>query len=239
MQTDEEFSKSTELEERLKKEGYQVAYIQRQYLNVYYNCWQWFERDSLTPDSSMMKSYFNEIKAVQNKYQIAADKTYLIGFSSGAGMALNMAVCSENLIGGVAIQAGVGFGRATNGLDGLEFMKHPMAARFQKIHGPCRPENYKGHLMIVHGENDAVVHPDHASLIMKDIGAKPIKSKSCAAWLADAHLTEWEKYPSQKLYQVMVPKLGHEWGGGNPAYKYTKKDAPSTTNAIISFLSKL
>ena len=234
-QTDEEFSKATELEVRLRQEGYEVAYIKKQFLNLYYNCWQWFYEESFNPDSRMMKSYFHEIHETQKKLGIAPEQTYLVGFSSGAGMALNIAMCSQNLIGGIAIHAGVGFAHVRTGTDGLDFMRNPYDSRFKKNLSPCDPKNYRGHMLVTHGEADTVVNPQHATLIMEDLGAT---KKKCDNVLTDPDGTFWQK-GTQKLQQILYPKLGHEWGGGNPAYKYTKKDAPSITDAIIRFFNSL
>ena len=236
-QSDADFANSTSLEKRLKEEGYQVAYIQNQFVNLY-RCWQWFYDDSFKPNSYLLRSYLNEIRAAQARYKMPAEKTYLIGFSSGASMALNIALCSQNSIGGLALQAGTAFARAETGSQGLDFMKSPLDPRFEKILSPCDPKEYKGHALVVHGQDDSVVHPEHSNIIMQDFGAHPIALKACDRWLGEANLIIWKK-GSQNLQQLMVPQLGHEWGGGDPAYKYTKANAPSTTEAMIRFLKSL
>lgn len=241
-QTDDDFNKSTDLEARLKEAGYEVAYIKKQFLN-FYDCWQWFYREGFTRDSSMMKSYFQEIQEAQKKFKVTPEQTYLVGFSSGAGMALNIAMCSENLVGAVALHAGTAFARVSGGSDGLHFMKNPKNPRYNKILSSCDPTQYKGHVLTIHGHDDDVVHRDHSEIIMQDLGA--VKShqrthikNSCEEWLNNTHLVTWEK-GKQKFLQILVSKLGHEWGGGNPKYKYTKKEAPSTTDAIVNFFKNL
>lgn len=237
-QSDSEFNNSTKLEERLKAEGFQVAYINTQYLNYHYRCWQWFSEPFLNPKSLQMKSYLSEIQAAQKKYHITPEKTYLIGFSSGAGMALNISICHENLIGGIAIHAGPAFGRAT-GYEALKFMSSPRAPQFNDIISSCDPKKYHGHALVVHGELDDMVHPDHSNLIFEDFGASMVNVDDCEASLTEVRTTWWQK-GAQKLQQIFVPHLGHAWGGGDPKYsKYVKKDAPSTTEAMIQFLKSL
>lgn len=194
--------------------------------------------DSITTDSFKMTAYSKEIQEAQAKFKVPPKKTYLIGFSSGAAMALNIALCAENLIGGIAMQAGTAFGRAENSSQALKFMKSPRDPNFKNIKGNCDPVAYQGDVLIVHGELDPYVHPDHSTIIMEDFGAKATVTKTCTEALEHRHLTIWEK-GKQKLQQIVVPKLAHEWGGGNPKYKFTKKDAPSTTEAMVSFLKSL
>ena len=241
-QTDEDFKKSTALEDRLKAEGYEVAYIKKQFLN-FYDCWQWFYDDSFKPSSSMMKSYLQEIKDAQKKFNIPPEKTYLAGFSSGAGMALNIAMCSDNLVGAVALHAGPAFARVETVTAGLQFMTEPKHPRFKKILSPCDPTQYKGHLLSIHGHEDNLVNPGHSEMIFQDLGATKSHQRthiktSCDQWLADTHLINWEK-GDQKLLQMIVPRLGHAWGGGDPNFKFTDKDAPSTTDAFIQFFKNL
>lgn len=248
-QTDEIFNKSTSLEERLRQEGFEVAYLKDKKTN-HIDCWEWYHEKSFTPDSIWMKSFAQEIKATQSQFNIPAEQTYLIGFSSGAGMALNIAMCTDNLVGAVALHAGPAFARVKTsimsldmGRSALEFMKDPGQERFKKILSPCDPTKYQGHFLSIQGEQDKIVNPKHSEIIMEDLGAikehqRTHIKNSCYAWLTDTHLTLWHK-GKQKLHQLLVPNLGHAWGGGDPKYDYTDPKAPSTTEAIIQFFKNL
>lgn len=248
-QTDEIFSKSTNLEVRLRQEGFEVAYIKETKLN-HLKCWEWYHEKSFTPDSSWMKAFTQEIQTAQNQFNIPAAQTYLVGFSSGAGMALNIAMCTENLIGGIALHAGPAFARVKTslasvdmGMSAVDFIKDPDQARFKKILSSCDPTKYDGHLLSIQGAADKFVHLRHSEMIMQDLGAVKAHQSthiknSCEPWLIDTHLTIWQK-GRQKLHQLLVPKLGHAWGGGDPKYEYTDPKAPSTTEAIIQFLKNL
>jgi poly(hydroxyalkanoate) depolymerase family esterase len=76
------------------------------------NCWGWWRRVEISRGSGEVEDLWNIVNAVRRSYRIDPDRVHVTGLSSGAAMAVAMAIAHSGKIASCAAVAGVAYGES-------------------------------------------------------------------------------------------------------------------------------
>jgi len=207
------------------------------------NCWGWWRRNDITRGRGEVEDLWNIIGAVRRSHRIDADRIHVTGLSSGAAMAVAMAVVHGGKIASCAAVAGVAYGESIWALGKYPRMKETGAtvAEMRQAMGRNRPPTP---LFIAHSADDEVVgmraadklrdswiecfdlNPGTASVTRGTHAQKPWSLTT----FADESGTDSLNYLVLKGYE-------HGWYGG-ACGPFSVPDAPDVSGMIWSFFAR-
>jgi poly(hydroxyalkanoate) depolymerase family esterase len=207
------------------------------------NCWGWWRRGDISRGSGEVEDLWNIINAVRRSHRIDSDRIHVTGLSSGAAMAVAMAVVHGGKIASCAAVAGVAYGESIWALG-----KYPRVRKTSKTVAEMNQAmgNRKNltPLFIAHSADDRVVglraaqglrdswiacfgiDADSADVTHGKHGRKP--------WLLTTYADE---NGASALNYLVLKGYEHGWYGGARG-PFSVPDAPDVSSMIWSFFSR-
>ncbi len=194
---------------------------QRRFANPY-NCWNWFLPQAQNGDGEV-----RVIRAMLDdaalRVKVQAGAVAAIGLSAGGGLAALLAFHLSDRIRAVAVVAAPPLLGSHNLQDPRDVMKRglllPPVTALGLAQGGCAP------LAIVHGAEDAIVHPRCAEQLHEQAVAALERdgvelAATGATQSAAASIADLREDGALRLRRIEVSGLGHEWSGGPGGHPY-------------------
>jgi poly(hydroxyalkanoate) depolymerase family esterase len=201
------------------------------------DCWSWYLPENQTPASGELKLVHDEIEEVRARFRIRGN-VFLAGISSGGATVTGLMACYPDLYKAAGIHSAPAYGLAKNQQEGKDVMEHGPSFANPGITA-CKLSDYQGRVMVIHGKDDRVVHPQHADYIVQTlIYGKPTNKRTYNATAKGLRYEETQYYISGTLIadMVKVDGLGHAWSGSAPtSLSYFDTRGPDATQMFSDF----
>ena len=203
-----------------------------------YRCWNWF-----MPQAQRGEGEIRVIRAilddVEGRVKVQAGAVAAVGLSAGGGLAALLAFHLGDRVRAVVAVAAPPLLGSHNLQDPREVMRRglllPPATALGLHARACAP------LAIVHGADDAVVHPQCAEQLqtqaLESLRREHIEvERSEATTAAATTVTDYRGDGVLRLRRVEVSGLGHEWSGGPGGHPYCVQGGAPLTSLCEQFL---
>ena len=210
---------------------------QRRLANLY-RCWNWF-----APQAQRGEGELRVIRALldeaEQRVRVEGGAVAAIGISAGGGLAALLAFHLPDRICAAAVIAAPPLLGPFNVQDPREVMRRglllPPATALGLHARACAP------LAIVHGADDAVVHPQCAEQLqaqaLESLRREHIEvERSEATTAAATTVTDYRGDGVLRLRRIEVSGLGHEWSGGPGGHPYCVQGGAPLTSLCERFL---
>jgi poly(hydroxyalkanoate) depolymerase family esterase len=255
------FAAATAMNDIANRHGFVVAYPGQARARNGQGCWNWFlpahqQRGSGEP--ALIARIARRLVAKEFGQTIDPGRMFVAGLSSGAAMALILAVCYPDLFAAVAIHSGLPYRSAEDMASAFAVMNragasragdgHPVQAAMG-AHARAIPS------MVIHGTADRTVAPENARRVLRQLmhanhlaapeacrhdPARPSASQHARAEGGLRYTRDrWIDTHGALMHEsLQVQDLGHAWSGGVPGESYTDPRGPSASEAIWAFFSE-
>ena len=207
------------------------------------NCWGWWRHDDISRGRGEVEDLWNIINAVRRSHRIDADRIHVTGLSSGAAMAVAMAVVHGGKIASCAAVAGVAYGESIWALGKYPRVKQT-GATVAEMRQAMGPNTALTPLFIAHSADDEVVGLRAANKLRDswlecfelDPGTASVTRGKHARkpWL----LTTYSDHDGEESLNYFVLKgYEHGWYGGASG-PFSVPDAPDVSSMIWSFFAR-
>ena len=207
------------------------------------NCWGWWRRGDISRGSGEVEDLWNIVNAVRRSHRIDPDRIHVTGLSSGAAMAVAMAVVHGGKIASCAAVAGVAYGESIWALG-----KYPRVTKTSATVADMKQAMGKRNgltpLFIAHSADDHIVglraaeklrdswvgcfdlDPGSADVTQGRHGGKP--------W---SLTTYSDANGASALNYLVLQEYEHGWYGGARG-PFSVPDAPDVSSMIWSFFAR-
>ena len=256
-QSAEEITRGTRFEPLADKLGaYVLQPIQTDRANPY-RCWNWFDTATATGNGEAAIVRAMMRKALRWR-RTDDERTAAVGMSAGAALAAILGVHHGDAVRAVVSVSGIASGAVATPLTALAVMKRgpetDVAETGRTAHDRAEGAARRVPLLAVHGKQDDVVAPRHASALARQYLARngievpdgadstlpdpehvrhetPVRGRGF-------HLREWEADGRLVVRLVEVDDLGHAWSGGDGRFAFHEAGGPDVTSMIGTFLGE-
>ncbi len=208
---------------------------QRRLANLY-RCWNWFMPQAQRGDGEvrLIRVMLDEVSA-----QVRVEAVAAVGISAGGGLAALLAFSLPERFRAAVVVAAPPLLGAFNVQDPRDVMRRGLLVAPTLAIGlrkrACAP------LAIVHGADDAVVHPKCAEQLQAqaleslrreriDVVRSEVQDASTGA------VIDYRSSDALRLRRIEVPGLGHEWSGGPGGHPYCVRGGAQLTSLCARFL---
>jgi poly(hydroxyalkanoate) depolymerase family esterase len=207
-QDPDDLAAGTRMNARAEAEGFLVAYPEQTATEHPQKCWSWYDPAHQERGSGEPEILAGITRRVMETHRVDRSRVSVAGISAGGAMALVLAAAYPELYTAAAVHSALPYRAARGVQQALQVMKS--GGEPPPLPGRAVP------LLVVHGAEDAVVHPVNATQLVRQWtaagGERPV-------------VEEW-----------IVPGVGHAWSGGAPEGSYTDPRGPDATARIVRFL---
>ena len=254
MQNPQQMMKQTKFVAEADRKGFYLYVPQQSNQSNPWGCWNWGTADNQSRNVSGDSAYIlsNMEKVILDK-KVDRSQVYVVGFSSGAGLASNLMSCFPELFKGALIHSGLEFRAALGAQESFQVMKS----------GPNRPVEQTADLayncmlkhdaMIpifsVHGSSDTTVAPINFQRLTKQF--ELVNQKIAVAMGGQGKVEEKESqisgsglptkmvdiYVDGKLIQksFLVQGMNHAWSGGDRTVQFSEPRGPAISTIFADY----
>ncbi len=207
------------------------------------NCWGWWRRNDISRGGGEVEDLWNIVNAVRRSHRIDADRIHVTGLSSGAAMAVAMAVVHGSKIASCAAVAGVAYGESIWALGKYPRVKQT-AATVADMRQAMGRNRVPTPLFIAHSADDEVVGLRAADKLRDswlecfdlDRGTTSVTRGTHARkpWLLTTYA---DGSGAEALSYFVLQGYEHGWYGGADG-PFSVPDAPDVSGMIWSFFSR-
>jgi poly(hydroxyalkanoate) depolymerase family esterase len=256
-QTALEFAEGTRMNRLAEAHGCAVLYPEQSKRANGMRCWNWFVPEVLAGhgESALL---VNLLHYIREQHPIDASRVYVAGLSAGGAMAAVLCAAHAELFAACAIHSGLMAHAASSPMQALEVMRQGVAggaaalSTARQVAEQRAPGGRLVPTLILHGAEDATVHPRNAEQLLEQINA--LAQTLISSGASDAQpvvLSEplWleaggRRYRQQDLTQgsallarsILIEGLGHAWSGGAAKHEFFDPDGPEASVLILEFL---
>jgi len=207
------------------------------------NCWGWWRHGDIRRGSGEVEDLWNIVNAVRRSHRVDADRIHVTGLSSGAAMAVAMAVVHGGKIASCAAVAGVAYGESIWALGRYPRVKQTAStvADMKQAMGGNRGATP---LFIAHSADDHVVGLRAAQKLRDSwIACFDLDAESANLTQGKHHRKPWslttysDGEGASTLDYLVLKGYEHGWYGGAPG-PFSVPDAPDVSNMIWSFFAR-
>jgi len=224
------------------KDGFIVVYpfITRYSLPRHTNCWGFWLRTETRAGAGEVEDLWQIMCDVRKRFKADANRLYVAGLSSGAGMAIALLVTRCDKIAAGASIAGVPYSESAFVVGRRHPRFKPTSAVVRSMHRQMGQGKRPVPLLIVHAQQDPVVNIESARRTREswaqafDVDTSVVRSSrkgstSGVRWVR-------ESFGEDGLIETLtVQDSRHGWfGGGEGAYGYA--EGPDVTGEVWGFL---
>jgi poly(hydroxyalkanoate) depolymerase family esterase len=207
------------------------------------NCWGWWRRVEISRGSGEVEDLWNIVNAVRRSYRIDPDRVHVTGLSSGAAMAVAMAIAHSGKIASCAAVAGVAYGESIWALGKYPRVRNT-GATVAEMNQAMGKRKSLTPIFIAHSADDHVVglraaealreswctcfgiDPGSADVTQGRHGGKP--------W---SLTTYSDANGASALNYLVLQEYEHGWYGGARG-PFSVPDAPDVSSMIWSFFAR-
>lgn len=219
------FARGTRMNDYAEHHGFCVLYPNQNNFRHINNCWYWFDHQS--PQRLQERARIAQlIEGLVNYYDaLDASRVYLVGMSSGGGLAGLLATEYSSLFAGLCLHSTPMFVQARHAAESIRIMKEGWAGDPSTLDVP---ESYAAHplpTLIIHGEKDDTVNPINAEQLHR--------------YFSRLNRSAARRYKTkmQPVTLSIVPGLWHGWANGDANYRYNEKSPYDATQQLIRFFN--
>jgi poly(hydroxyalkanoate) depolymerase family esterase len=257
LQTEQNMVDETRFTELAERDGFLVVFP---FITSYpflpprnQNCWGFFIEQQRHQGLGEPADLHRIFDAVADEFPVDPDRRYVAGLSSGAAMAVVMAVAYSEDIAAAGAVAGLPYGEDACAVQGACFtgIAHkPLAAFVQAMQAEQQsPEEQRlVPIMAIHSTNDMVVPIRNAQNIRDswiayyDAEATPAATEDCTAEGVSCAHTRFTDRDGRSVVETVFydgPPSGrtHFWVGDN-AGMFADPDGPSATELLWTFFQE-
>jgi poly(hydroxyalkanoate) depolymerase family esterase len=207
------------------------------------NCWGWWRRGDISRGSGEVEDLWNIINAVRRSHRIDSDRIHVTGLSSGAAMAVAMAVVHGGKIASCAAVAGVAYGESIWALGKYPRVRNT-GATVAEMNQAMGKRKSLTPIFIAHSADDHVVGLRAAEGLRDSwIGCFGIDRGSADVTQGKHGGTPWslttysDESGASVLDYLVLKGYEHGWYGGARG-PFSIPDAPDVSSMIWSFFAR-
>jgi poly(hydroxyalkanoate) depolymerase family esterase len=207
------------------------------------NCWGWWRHRDIRGGSGEVEDLWNIISAVRRSYRIDPDRIHVTGLSSGAAMAVAMAVVHGGKIASCATVAGVAYGESIWALGRYPRVKQTSSTVTEMKQAMGASKGFTP-LFIVHSADDSVVGLRAAEGLRDSwVACYGLDAGSANVTKGSHGRKPWSltSYNDGKgagaLDYLVLEGYEHGWYGGEEG-PFSVPDAPDVSKMIWSFFAR-
>ncbi len=261
----ETFAKATRMNELAIRENAFALYPEQPAGANPRKCWNWSdpvnqERDGGAGERAWIAALIDSVAGA-----LKADRAriFIVGFSAGGAMAVNMLSCHPDLFAAAGVFAGAPFAAAATPEESRKTMRSgtSVAPRDSAAKAFACAGGRTGKplpIFVAHGDADGVIDKTNARQILKHfealndlhddgkangsfaystMGTKTSKARRGARAHSLEALLGPERSAAARL--LRVKKLGHAWSGGDPSVPHSDGKGPAASDLMWDFFSSL
>lgn len=216
-------------------------------------CWNWYAPAHQERDGGELALLAAMIDSVAAAHDVDPRRVHLAGLSAGAAMAQLLATAYPERFASLTMASGVAVGAARTVPDALSTMRsgpREGATSADVVLTRMSPNARAMPLLVLHGEQDAVVSPTNADAIVAQwrgalsaLGVLLVQEQRFEAYAADARAVSVLRWRDSTgtlwLESRRMATLGHAWAGGDSSGTYVQPDAPDATQAMFAFIQRV
>ncbi|MCL2066196.1 MAG: alpha/beta hydrolase-fold protein [Treponema sp.] len=218
-QTKTTFKNCTLMNDVAEEKGFATLYIDG--VTNIAMCWEYWHAKTQSRTAQVCEGIANIVNKVKTEYKIDSNNVWLGGFSSGAGLAVNMAAVYPDMFTGIVVAAGLPFGNSQSLSPSIT-----AAASAAKILEAAGTNKRLIRVLVTHGSWDLTV-PQDASVRVSSAFATVFKSidpnvdTTVTSTTGSVNGTAHTRYVYAKLngeelvVYYNVTGLTHGWMGGS------------------------
>ena len=234
-----EFSLATRMNEHAQLHGFLVAYPEQASAANGAKCWNWYEAAHQRREQGEPAIIAGLTRQLVSTHGVAANQTFIAGFSAGGAMAATLAVMYPELYAALGIHSGVPHGAARDFMSAMIAMQHGVYASYA-VH----PLHAQIPTIVFHGDEDTTVHSTHAAQFLgkaPSAFAPASEQRFVERIAANARqhgYTRTVQFDAQQnpfSEHWMVHGGGHVWYGGDASKNYTDDRGPDASAEMARF----
>jgi len=202
-----------------------------------YRCWNWFMPAAQRGEGELrvVRKMLDDVAA---RVRVETDAVAAIGLSAGGGLAALLAFHLADRIRAVAVIAAPPLLGTYSMQDPRDVMRQgllrPPSEALGTRQGACAP------LAIVHGMDDAIVHPRCAEQLqaqaLEALHREGIDVERSDVPAAATIVTDFRSGTSLRVRRIDVSGLGHAWSGGPGGHPYCGRGGAPLSELCAEFL---
>jgi len=207
------------------------------------NCWGWWREQEITRGRGEVEDLWRIVNSVRRSYRIDPDRIHVTGLSSGAAMAVAMAVAHSGKIASCAAVAGVAYAESMWALGRYPKVKS-VGATVADMKRAMGPNQRPTPLFIAHSANDHVVGLPAAQKLRDSwIECFGLDRRNAEVTSGEHGDRPWSltgyatKDGASALAYLVFEGYAHGWYGGASG-PYSVPDAPDVSRMIWSFFAE-
>ena len=207
------------------------------------NCWGWWRQKDIRGGAGEVEDLWNIINAVRRSHRIDPDRVHVTGLSSGAAMAVAMAVVHGSKIASCATVAGIAYGESIWALGRYPRVKQTSSTVADMKQAMGKRRNFTP-LFIAHSTDDSVVGLRAAQKLRDSwIACFDLDAGSANVARGKYGRRPWSltKYSDaaggSALDYVIFEGYEHGWFGGAEG-PFSVPEAPDVSKMIWSFFAR-
>ncbi len=166
-QSAQKVAEQTGWNELADKYGFVVIYPEQKRSNNMSNCFNWFSKKDIDPNSGESSSILEMIEYTKTNYSIDSTRIFIYGLSAGAAMTVNLMSTSPSNFNAGAAFAGGAYGIAETMLSASSAMSNPPSRTPEEWASLVPKADSYPRLIVGHGTQDNVVDFQNSQELLK------------------------------------------------------------------------
>lgn len=238
-----DFAAGTRLNAAAERDTFLVVYPEQDASAHPMKCWNWYLPAHQAHGSGEPAVVAGITQQIQREYVIDNTRTFIMGVSAGAALAVHTVVAYPGLYGAGALHSGVPYGVAGSVAEALQVMaagatdlQAATAALRAALHG----ESLTVPLIIFHGARDSVVsmrNSEQLAAQWAELTGAAVVGEAATGIAGGYHYrTATFSNAGRTMVELwLVDELGHAWSGGSTDGTFADAAGPDATAEIVRF----
>jgi len=247
------FAQGSRMNELANEHRFLVLYPQQSLRANAWRCWNWFESRTGhgVGEAAAIAAL---VRDIARRYPVDRSRIYVAGISAGGAMTAVLAFCYGALFAACAIVAGVMYRAADSAMEGARAMRSGALVSPESIAAEAAGRLSRKMrfvpALVIHGTQDAVVHPRNAEQIIRQFGRFAELLGTPPEALADGEeqrissagrsyrQRDYGRSEQLLLRSILIEGLGHAWSGGDQRFHFNDAAQPDASRLVWDFLSR-